>query len=305
MNIRRIGKSGGVIIARLNGGLGNQFFQYAAGFALAIHNGAELKLDLSVFTNGRSLRQTFRNPDILDFCISAPIATHEEIERIRNPFGIGSKLFRLVQQKGFKRYYPDWHPEIMSQTGDVYLDGYFQCERYFMPCFERLCYEYRLLPEKAEGITLMTKQIDGMLNPVSLHVRRGDYVGHPEHAICTAGYFRTALSAMLDQVGPHGLVVFSDDPQWVRENLELGPDALYVSECTRLDGSRLSPAQELGLMSQCHHHIISNSTFSWWGAYLNRRQDKVVIAPALWNRSKLYQHKNILPSNWIRIPVPN
>lgn len=292
-----------MIIVRLNGGLGNQLFQYAAGFAVANGNGDEFKLDLSVFTKGCRLRQTVRKPDIMDLCLSAPIASSEDIDRIRNPFGVGSELVRLVQQKGFKRYYPDWHPEIMNQKGDIYLDGYFQCERYFMHCLEHLRDEYQLVSDKVAGITSMEDRIALLRNPVSLHVRRGDYVRHPEHEICTTGYFKLALSAMRDKVGSHDLVVFSDDPSWVREHLELGSDAIFVSEYKRPDGNRLTPAQELVLMSKCHHHIISNSTFSWWGAYLNRRKDKVVLAPAIWNRSRLYPHKNILPASWQRIPV--
>lgn len=292
-----------MVIVRLNGGLGNQLFQYAAGFALAQSNNAELKLDLSVFADLSSPRQTPRRPDILDFAISAPLAEPDEIERIRNPYGLLSEFVRLVRQKGFKRYYDDWHPEVMRWRGGVYLDGYFQCERYFTNCFSELQKEFVLSSEKTAGITSMSSRIAALRNPVSLHVRRGDYVLHPEHEICTADYFRSALSSMQEAVGPHELVVFSDDVQWVRAHLELGPEVLFVSEQRMADGNRFSPSQELVLMSQCSHHIISNSTFSWWGAYLNRRPEKVVMAPALWNRSRLYPHKNILPEGWRRLPV--
>lgn len=292
-----------MVIVRLNGGLGNQLFQYAVGYAHAQSNNAELKLDLSVFADLSSQRQTPRRPDILDFAISAPLAEPDEIERIRNPYGVLSGLVRLVRQKGFKRYYDDWHPEVMRWRGDVYLDGYFQCERYFVRCFPDLQKEFELSLEKAEGITSMRARISALRNPVSLHVRRGDYVRHPEHEICTSDYFRSALSSMREAVGPYKLVVFSDDVQWVRAHLELGSEALFVSEQMRADGNGFSPSQELVLMSQCSHHIISNSTFSWWGAYLNRRSDKVVMAPAIWNRSRIYPHKNILPEGWRRLPV--
>jgi len=292
-----------MVIVRLNGGLGNQLFQYAAGLALARANGDTLKLDLSVFSATQTSRQTWRNPDILDFSISAPIATHDEVRRLKNPWGPFSEIVRLVRQKGFKRYYDDWHPEVMRWRGDMYLDGYFQCERYFTNCFSELQKEFVLSSEKNAGITSMSNRIAALRNPVSLHVRRGDYVRHPEHEICTSDYFRSALSSMREAVGPYNLVVFSDDVQWVRAHLELGAEALFVSEQRRADGSGFSPSQELVLMSQCSHHIISNSTFSWWGAYLDRRPDKVVMAPALWNRSRIYPHKNILPEGWRRLPV--
>lgn len=292
-----------MIIVRLNGGLGNQLFQYAAGFTLARMNDSELKLDLSTYTNSTGRRQTCRTPDILDFSLNTTIASLDECNRLRNPFGPFSAIARIVRQKGFKQYYEDWHPNVLRLRGDVYLDGYFQSERYFMDCFEYLRQDYQLKPEKASEVKLITNRIATMLNPVSLHVRRGDYVRHPEHEICTVAYFKSALSAMREAVGPFNLVVFSDEVQWVRNQLELGDDALYVSEYELADGNRFSPSQELVLMSHCHHHIISNSTFGWWGSYLNDRPEKVVMAPDIWNRSRLYPHNNILPAGWRRISV--
>ncbi|NTU53781.1 MAG: alpha-1,2-fucosyltransferase [Chlorobiaceae bacterium] len=292
-----------MVITRLNGGLGNQLFQYAAGFAIAMKNGQQLKLELSVFASQDRLRQTLRNPDILDFFISAPVATPEEIDRYRNPLGQFSEIRRLLLQKVFKRYYPDWHPEVMCLKGDAYLDGYFQSEKYFMSCLDSLMKEFTLRPDREAEIQTITSRITAMRNPVSLHVRRGDYVYHVQHEICTADYYRSALSLMSDELGRLDIVVFSDDVEWVRANLDLTPDTLIISDELKLDGSNFSPTQELILMSRCHHHVISNSTFSWWGAYLNRRAGKVVVAPAIWNRSRLYPHNNIVPAGWRRIAV--
>jgi hypothetical protein len=300
----KLDRSGNLIIVRLNGGLGNQLFQYAAGFSLARITGTDLKLDLSVFSTSSSLRQTFRNPDILDYCISARIATAEEVGRLRNPLGSLSEIWRLFLQKGCKRYYPDWHPEVMNMKGDVYLDGYFQCEKYFSGCLEGLVNEFSLRPDKVVDILPMSERILRMQNSVSLHVRRGDYIRNPQHEICTVDYFQVALSTVAAEVGQHQAVVFSDDVAWVRANLDLDPDALLVSDERKPDGTNFTPAEELTLMSKCRHHIISNSTFSWWGAYLNMNPRKIVIAPSVWNRSRIYPHKNILPVSWQRIAVP-
>ncbi len=296
-----------MIIVRLVGGLGNQLFQYATGFALAQKNRDELKLDLSSFEFQRGNRDTIRTPDILQFSLSAPVASQQEVEALKNPLGVISRSARFLRQRIFKRYYSDWHPEILLLKGDVYVDGYFQCEHYFSEWLNPLLREFCLRPSPAAEVETLGRRIDLLRNTVSLHVRRGDYVSDARisalHNICTVDYFQRALSEIRGRLGECNLVVFSDDVDWVRENLALQENALYVSGAQTSAGKTLSAAQELVLMSRCRHHIISNSTFSWWGAYLNRHTDKIVVAPSLWNRSKIDSHKNILPQSWVRLPV--
>lgn len=296
-----------MILVRLNGGLGNQLFQYAAGFSLAKKNCDELKIDVSAFDDSCRGKDTRRSADILQFSIAAPIANRFEVEGLRNSWGALSRIARFVRQRIFKRYYSDWHPEILSLNGDVYLDGYFQCENYFSDYLDLIVREFSLLAELEAQIAPLRQKIDSLHNPVSLHVRRGDYVSDPKiralHNICTVNYYEKALAQMREKVGSYDLVVFSDDVPWVRENLKLGADVLYVSDQNIPSGQPLSAPQELTLMAHCRHHVISNSTFSWWGAYLNRRADKIVIAPGLWNRSRIDSHKNILPELWLRIPL--
>lgn len=296
-----------MIIVRLNGGLGNQLFQYAAGFALAQKNQDTLKIDLSAFNYQRSNRDTIRAPDILQFSVSAPAASQEEVEALRNPMGLLSHAMRFLSQRILKRYYSDWHPQILSLKGNIYLEGYFQSENYFRECLASLLQEFSLRPEYARAINSFGQHIKELHNPVSLHVRRGDYVSDTKisalHNICTIEYYQRALTAIKSRLGECDLVIFSDDVTWVRENLRLGNNVFYVSGEQTTSGERLTAPQELILMSQCQHHIISNSTFSWWGAYLNQQSDKIVVAPELWNRSRIYSHKNILPPSWLRIPV--
>ena len=296
-----------MVIVRLNGGLGNQLFQYAAGFALARKNGSELKIDLTAFDNQRGNRDTIRAPDILQFSLSAPSASHQEVEALKNPLGVISIGARFLRKRIFKQYYSDWHPEILLLKGDVYLDGYFQCEDYFSDCLNPLLCEIRLRSDPAAEVETLGQSIELLRNTVSLHVRRGDYVSDERisalHNICTVDYYQRALAEIKGRVGECNLVVFSDDVDWVRENLALGENVLYVSGAQTSAGKNLSAPQELVLMSRCRHHIISNSTFSWWGAYLKRRADKIVVAPGLWNRSKIDSHKNILPQSWVRLSV--
>ncbi|MDL2283927.1 alpha-1,2-fucosyltransferase [Oxalobacter sp. OttesenSCG-928-P03] len=296
-----------MIVVRLKGGLGNQLFQYAAGFALARKNGDQFKLDLSGFQNQDRSRPYVRDADILQFSISSPIASEEEVQRFRNPFGQVSRVLRVIMQKVFKKYYTDWHPEVMNRKGDIYLEGFFQCDKYFAECFDELSQEFLLQPNVNADIESIAHLIKSMPCPVSLHVRRGDYVSDPKisalHNICGIDYYETALTRLKDQIGPYDLVVFSDDIEWVRHNLNLSQDTCYISGQKGVGGSTINTAQELILMSMCKHHIIANSTFSWWGAYLNRTPGKIVIAPGLWNRSKDYSHENIIPSGWQQIPI--
>lgn len=295
-----------MVIARLNGGLGNQMFQYAAGYSLAGMRGVQFKIELPTHAHQVRNHETLRAADILDFSLSSSIADPEEIRRYRDPYGLLSVMKRIVRQKIYNSYQIDWDPKFLDFGPDVYLDGYFQTDKYFESCLQEIFAEFTLRTLLASQITSISAGILSLPNPVSLHVRRGDYVQNPRtralHYICTRAYYKEALQLIRQDVGDCDIVVFSDDVGWVRENLDLGNRVLFVSGQVGCDGSQLHPAQEMVLMSHCRHHIISNSTFSWWGAYLNRSPEKVVIAPGLWNRSRRFAHRDIVPDTWLRIP---
>jgi hypothetical protein len=296
-----------LIIVRLNGGLGNQLFQYSAAYGLAKKNQDQFKIDLSAYDKQYGKRNTVRSPDLLHFSISSLIANPQESYKLRNPKGQVSRITRFMRQKMFKQYYSDWHPQLLEKTGDIYLEGYFQCEKYFKSYYSELDLDLNLRAEYAGEIAEWERRLSTISNPVSLHVRRGDYVSDLKasavHNICTVGYYLRAIEEMKKRVDNATLVVFSDDIDWVHNNLKLGDSAIYVSGSKNKKGASLLASQELIIMSRCAHHIISNSSFSWWGAYLNKRNDKVVLAPSLWNRSMIDNHKNILPESWIRIQI--
>ena len=294
-----------MIIVRLNGGLGNQLFQYAAGRSLAIKNNDILQLDVSGYRNQLSPKQIYRNLDITDFRITAREADSETISRIKNPLGSVSKILRGIEQKIFSRYYVDWHPEVLNQSGDTYLDGYFQTERYFQDHKEVILNELTLIPELAKETQSYLNNIESKNCKISLHIRRGDYVEDARtsksHLVCNINYYKRAIAYMEERFPDLHLFIFSDDPQWVRENLMTAVPLTFVST-DKADRNALRPSQELKLMSKCSHHILSNSSFSWWGAYLNRSTDKVVLAPNVWNKGPIPQ-PNILPMGWIPFQV--
>ena len=136
---------------------------------------------------------------------------------------------------------------------------------------------------------------------VSVHVRRGDFVSHTQisafHGTCSPQYYQDAVSLLAEKVGaPLSLYIFSDDPAWVRENMQFPHETVYVDHN---DASK--NYIDMILMSSCKYHIIANSSFSWWGAWLDARPDKIVVAPRTWVRDPHINTKDLLPPSWIRI----
>lgn len=294
-----------MIIVRINGGLGNQLFQYAAGCSLAIKNNDILKIDISGYQSGKNQIQIYRNLDIADFSISAAIANSEEVQKTKNRWGYFSKVLRLFRQKVLKIYYVDWHPVILNQVGNIYLDGYFQSEKYFLGRVDRILEEFTLKADLYQEIEPIVKIIQTKPISVSMHIRRGDYAENPKtmqhHLVCDVGYYERAISYMQQKFPNLHLFIFSDDPDWVKQNLAYPFHSTFISSHKGLENP-LKPSQELVLMSKCNHHILSNSSFSWWGAYLNQSTTKTVLVPNIWNNGYIAQ-PNIAPESWFRFPV--
>jgi hypothetical protein len=294
-----------MVIVKLKGGLGNQLFQYAAGLALSINNGAELKIDISKYQNMAFEDEMPRHLGVDDFLITASVATNDEITSLKYPYRFISKLGRMIDQKILRRYYVDWHPEVLSKLGNVYLEGYFQTEKYFLSQIDSIIKEFTLKPELYKEIQEIIQLIECQPSSASIHIRRGDYVEDAKtseyHLICDIDYYQRAIAELKKRVSNLHLFVFSDDVRWVKEHLGLTSKVTFISSEDVCCG-RFKPSQELVLMSKCQHHIISNSSFSWWGAYLNRFPKKIVLAPNVWSRKTIAQ-PNILPDRWVPLSV--
>jgi DNA-binding Lrp family transcriptional regulator len=294
-----------MVVVRLNGGLGNQLFQYAAGFALAKKNGDVLKLDIGNYLREKNSRDIYRNFDLEDFLITAELGSLNEVRDLKNPYGIFSSVKRLFEKKILKKFYIDWHPEVLKRKGSIYLEGYFQSENYFLEIRNEIFGQFRLKPELYFKITSYIEEIKQHPVSISLHVRRGDYAENPRtrefHLVCDISYYERAIAEMQKIYPDMHLYIFSDDTEWVIENLPINAPATYISN-KFLDKS-LKPSQELVLMSHCDHHILSNSSFSWWAAYLNLNPNKKVVAPSKWF-GPAYEHfntKDLLPKSWIKL----
>ena len=182
----------------------------------------------------------------------------------------------------------------------LYFKGFYQSERFFADIKDEVRESFTFDKNKANSRSLnMLEILDKDENAVSLHIRRGDYL-QPKHwattgSVCQLPYYQNAIAEMSRRVASPSYYIFSDDIAWVKENLPL-QNAVYIDWNTDEDSW-----QDMMLMSHCKHHIICNSTFSWWGAWLNPNMDKTVIVPSRW-----FQHSeapDIYPTGWIKVPV--
>jgi len=292
-----------MIIVNLMGGLGNQMFQYAAGRSLSLRHQTALKLDLS-FLEGDQTGNTPRTFELDRFNISAQKASPREVsqmsgrqlpvrDRLRNRFfkaGIKGTLFR---EKQF-----NVHPEFFLLPDNVYLDGYWQSESYFLEYNEILREEFTLKTPLSGRCLGLADEIQSV-NAVSMHIRRGDYVSDPitraAHHVCDLDYYRRAEEEISKSVRAPHFFVFSDDPDWVAANLKLRYPTRFVSH------NQGMAHKDLRLMSLCRHHILANSSFSWWGAWLNPRPDKIVCSPGKWFNEWQADTSDLIPDAWLRI----
>jgi hypothetical protein len=285
-----------MIIIKLKGGLGNQLFQYAFGRFLAEKNKDILKIDIEGLE--QTTKDTQRKFLLEKFNISSPIAEIQEIEKIKYPFGFLSKIKRGIDSKIFRKFHVNFEPELLKLNADIYLDGFFQSELYFKNIEDIIRKELTLKDPLSPLAQEFANQIKSNSQSVSIHIRRGDYVSnssaHKHHGTCDIKYYKHAILKIKESVSSPAFFIFSDDIEWVKENLKID-DATYVSN------PNLTECEELLLMSYCSHNIIANSTFSWWGAWLNQNENKIVIAPQKWLNTDISKQPDIIPSTWIKI----
>lgn len=262
------------------GGLGNQMFQYAAGRQLAALRQTRLVLDTGWFSETPET-DTPRLYGLDAFKLEAEIASGALLARLGNAgFSGAGMLYTWLRSaakfRKFKFYKPGFDPAFFKVRDNAYLKGYFQSARYFEGISPQLREDFQFRDADQFRALPVFSQIRDSLS-VSLHVRRGDYLGQSAHVVCTRDYYRKAVAGMQAALGPEmTLFVFSDDLPWAKRSLEF-PKTVFV------DNSNAElPAADLFLMASCRHHIIANSTFSWWGAWLNADPEKQVLAPAMW-----------------------
>lgn len=295
-------------IVRLQGGVGNQLFQYATGRALAQRTDSELYLDTSRLGTNAGAGITTRELQLQKFNLpgtfvdGVPSKIHERL-----PFDLDTRLeeyLSKISRRAAVRLlgvYVEKHPPhtfdpaVYELPGEIILDGYWQTERYFSTIADQLRSDIQVTDPPSERNQHWKEKIDASM-AVSVHVRRGDYVNLGWEL--PKAYYRHAFDYMARKFNSPELFFFSDDMDWVQDNLDtLLPEGTEknVQFVTCNDGS--TAYEDLRLMRSCDHHIIANSSFSWWGAWLNENPTKTVIAPNYWIRGPV-DDTDIIPNQW-------
>lgn len=295
-----------MIIVRLIGGLGNQMFQYALGRHLSeIHN-TKLKLDISGY-------ETYKYRDTIKYSLWAyniqeSFATEKEISYLKyGRYGLLKRIADRImksQRQTLKSYIIEkikfkFDTEILKLPDNIYLEGSWQNENYFKAIKNILSQEFRVRVPLS-GINKRIADEIRRTNSVSLHIRRGAYINDPAasklHGLCSLEYYKECIDSISEKLlNPH-FFVFSDEPQWAHRHLKIKHPVTFVE-----NNNIYKAYEDFRLMTLCRNHIIANSTFSWWAAWLSKYSQKIVFAPKKWFRTVTFDTEALIPEKWIKI----
>ena len=292
-----------MIITHVIGGLGNQMFQYAVGRAFSLERGVPLRLDTQDF-EGYALHNGFELERI--FNIDAKLASGSDLRKV-----LGWRAFSPVRRRLFRKQLARFRgpslfvdnltgqrPQVSAMPDMSYLMGNWQSEKNFKHAEDTIRSDFSFKTPLTGRNAEVTALIKNSL-AVSLHVRRGDIAANPTafavHGLCSLDYYRCAVEYVTAHVADPEFFIFSDDMPWVRENLHVEYPCHYIEH-----NKGPESYNDMRLMSLCRHHIIANSSFSWWGAWLDPRGDKIVVAPDRWFAAE-FDSSDIIPSTWIRM----
>jgi hypothetical protein len=287
------------------GGLGNQMFQYALGKSIELQKGYCVKYDLTYYDRIPE-GDTPRKPYILSFCDDGCIASEAEIRQVQGKAKsrIGNTLRKLVGQEFRITEEDKQNPtkEFVDQLADNrYLIGYWQNECYFQNIESSIRETFNFSAWKLdEASQKLLDQIKTTKHSASIHVRAGDYLSEQNRAtfgdICTSDYYRRACEYILKKYPETVFYLFSNDVEWTKAHIELPYDRTVIAS------SSLPAAEdwvEMFLMSSCKNNIIANSSYSWWGGWLNTNPHKIVISPSRWKNGN--DNAQIICKEWITI----
>jgi len=302
-----------MIIVKLKGGLGNQMFQWALGRALAHKHNTEFKIDVYFLLDGTERKNfTPRNYDLDIFKLSPDFATKDDLSKFKFPkFGKYGLFVERLKQKFYRRFDAngfnfiiqtkfDYDEQIAEAPPNSYIEGYFQTELYFKPIEDIIREDFRFRDELVNGAEDMGKAISSAQS-VAVHIRRGDYVTNPKanktHGLMTKDYYKSAFEIIESKVESPHYFVFSDDNDWCRQNFDFSGNMTLIEDDIKGKKFQFS----LRLMSMCKHAIVANSSFSWWGAWLNPSKERIVIGPQNWFASRSLNSKDVMPHWWLKI----
>ena len=288
-------------IVNILGGLGNQMFVYAMYLALKEAHPEEEVLLCRRSYKGYPLHNGYELDRI--FCIEAPEASLMQLAKVAYPY-FNYKTWQLMrhffpQRKSMASgttQIPFDYKEV-TREDDAFYDGYWQNEKNFLPIREKVIQTFAFSDFEDEKNKALAEKLKGV-RAASCHLRRGDYLTDPVYGVCNTNYYAMAVTELNQTVNPDLYCVFSDDIEWCKENLVdlIGKDkdVIFVDWNKGKESYR-----DIQLMSLCHYNIIANSSFSWWGAWLNNHEDKVVLAPEIWMNKPLVNDP--ICDSWKRI----
>lgn len=284
-----------MIVVKLIGGLGNQLFQYAMGRNLAYKKNTKLKLDISAF-------QTYKlhNYSLQHFNIFEDFVRNNELYSLKKKSILSSDIFKpYYKKKHIKEKKLGFDTNYFKVPKNCYLEGYWQSEKYFRDIQDIIKKEFRV-KHKILGENAVIADNIIKTNSVSIHIRRADYVSNKKtnnvHGTCSFKYYLKAINIIKNNVGNPFFFIFSDDIFWARKNFKKFDNITFVDY-----NNASKNYEDLRLMSLCKYNIIANSSFSWWGAWLNKNNKKIVIAPKKWFRNDKYKNDDLVPTFWIRL----
>lgn len=297
-----------MIIVRLGGGLGNQLFQYALGRHLSIIHQRELRIDTSGYTSTIGDPQKgIRTFALSHFTIEAKPASLNELALFRHKRTIVDKVINKLGRFGayYKKAYiiePEnlhfkFDEDLLSASlkDPVYIEGYWQSEKYFIDIEDVIRGEFSFVDQQDQKNSEMLEKINSV-NSVALHIRHGDNATAvaQNHGVLPLSYYKEAIRKIAESVTDPHFFIFSDDPVWAQNNLKLEFPAEFVTH----NGDEKN-YEDLRLMSSCKHHIVGNSTFSWWGAWLGKKSNQIVIAPRHYHIGHDVSKLDFYPDRWI------
>lgn len=276
-------------IVKMVGNLGNQMFIYAFAKALEHYSGDKVYFDVSWY-KGKTLdiEKMFnvnieKMPKFLNFW--SFIFNHKTIFRF---------LVKYYYRYEFNEN--NYYSELLEQKGFKYYKSYFQCEKYFKAVENVIRHDFSFKDFDCPELEKLKNEIENYVCPIFINVRRGDYVTLDKqgirHWLCDMSYYQKAAKIMHDKFPNCTFIAVSDEPEWLKENLDIGyPFKIYSSPLRLYD---------IYLLKACKHAICANSSYSWWAAWLIDNVDKVVIAPEPWLEPT--QPVDTIPDDWIKVP---
>jgi len=290
-----------MLIVKLFQGFGNQMFQYAYGRSIASRYNKTVKFDLGWFKENSAHRAFMLN----SLNVTYECATVEEIYDTKTCNGRNIIEYKWnLLRNAIAPYYRKsviiensntcFDTHLLKTNSNSYIEGYFASENYFIPIADLLKKEFKFKTQPSELNKCKMQEMQ-QRNAVCISLRRGDFLQHSIHNVCGLDYFDRSIEYLNQRITDSYFYIFSDDNAWATENFKTDFPHEFVTH------NYPNFIEDFRLMQVCKHHIIPNSTFSWWAAWLAEQDGSIIIAPNKWLNSETIDYSKVVPLRWIKM----